>query len=166
MDKRLLHDYAGRISAREQTMKNSLKSSNIWNSQGDWIVWLLFWQIKQCVQLQMLHIPIDMQVRQKAGLWTQLSAPWLEGRGESAIHSLKWPNSLSVTHTTFSPMVYWSGRWCFTRQAQIQTDTLAQCCSDSLFWTERDRMNSMNTCRMEWYIKFLHSVKGQTLFQQ
>lgn len=47
---------------------------------------------EHCVQLH-----INMQVQQRAGLWTQLTAPWLEERGELAVHGLKRLNGLSVT---------------------------------------------------------------------
>lgn len=83
----------------------------------------------QCVHLQTVCVLIIMQVRRWAGMWTQLTAPWLEGRGESAVDGLKRPNGQSVTRSTLPPMVYWSRHWRFTRQAQIQTDTPAQCYS-------------------------------------
>lgn len=54
-----------------------------------------------------------------------------EGWGESAVGGLEQPNDLSVTCSTFPPMVCWSRHCSFTGQAQIQSDMPIQC--DSLF---------------------------------
>lgn len=117
-----------------------------------------------CVQAHIVSVLINMQVWQWDGLWTQLTVSWQEGRGESAVDGLKRSNGLSVTHSTFPPMVCWSGHWCFPGQAQIQTDTPAQCCSDSLFQTARDRVTWVKTCRQELCSKLFHRVTAQTLF--
>lgn len=98
-----------------------------------WLIWSRLQRTKQCVQLPVVGIMINMQAQQRAGLWTQLTPPWLEGWGESAVSGLKQPNDLSVTCSIFPPMVCWSGHWCSTGQAQIQSDIPKQCDSVQLF---------------------------------
>lgn len=58
-----------------------------------WLIRSFFRWTEQCVQLQFFYFPINMQVQQWAGLWTQLTAPWLEGRGDGSRwpETAKWP---------------------------------------------------------------------------